>query len=223
MLIMLLYIFFVVGVPIIFCILLYRLRKIIPYGKIIMPIIMGLIILRTAFFSVIYMFVPVISDSSYELFKSCLYLLMLYFYYAIITVCFYIASFIIMKKSKKFIISAIIISVIVMIFMYFAGGILFKEREKPDELYLEMKEFNSTNNLEGLTKQEVIQLLGKPIELDEDTNYMDLDYYTFRAGTIYEGIIWGDFNVFTTKHYYYYSVEFDESGKVESTSFREIV
>lgn len=222
MIIWLLYIFFVVGIPIIFCLLLYRLRKRIPYGHIIMPIIIGIIALRSVILSLMYMLIPVISDTSYELFKSCLVLLIQYFYYAILTVCFYIASYIIMGKDKKFIISTIIITVIIVVLIYFLGGIMFKERERPDELYLKMQEFNSNNNLVGLTKREVIQLLGKPRELDDDTDYMGLDYYTFNAGTIYEGIIWGDFNIFTTKHYYKYSVYFDETNKVEYTSLKEV-
>ena len=223
MILWLLYMFFVTGIPIIFCILLYRLLKRIPYGHIIMPIIIGIIAVRTVILSLMYMVVPVISDSSYELFKSCLVLLIQYYYYAIVTMCFYIASYIIMKKDKKIIISTIIITIIVAVLIYFLGGIMFKERERPDDLYLKMQEFDENNNLVGLTKQEVIQLLGKRRELDEDTNYMDLEYYTFSAGTIYEGIIWGDFNIFTTKHYYNYSVHFDETDKVESTSLKEVV
>ena len=99
MIISLLYIFFVIGIPIIFCILLYRLRKIIPYGHIIMPIIIGIIALRTVILSPMYMLVPVISDTSYELFRSCLVLLIQYYYYAIVTMCFYIASYIFMKED----------------------------------------------------------------------------------------------------------------------------
>ncbi len=223
MVLWLLYMFFVIGIPIIFCILLYRLRKRIPHGHIIMPIIIGIIALRTAILSLMYMIVPVISDSSYELFKSCLILLIQYYFYAIVTMCFYIASYIFMKKDKKFIISTIIITIIVAVLIYFLGGIMFKERERPDDLYLRMQEFDANNDLVGLTKQEVIQLLGKPRELDEDTNYMDLEYYTFSAGTIYEGIIWGDINIFTTNHYYNYSVYFDETDKVEYTSLKEVV
>lgn len=223
MVLWLLYMFFVIGIPIIFCILLYRLRKRIPYGHIIMPIIIGIIALRTVILSLMYMVVPIISDSSYELFRSCLILLIQYYFYAIVTMCFYIASYIFMKKDKKFIISTIIITIIVAVLIYFLGGIMFKERVRPDDLYLRMQEFDENNNLVGLTKQEVIQLLGKPRELDEDTNYMDLEYYTFSAGTIYEGIIWGDINIFTTNHYYKYSVYFDETDKVESTSLKEEV
>ena len=223
MIISLLYIFFVIGIPIIFCILLYRLRKIIPYGHIIMPIIIGIIALKTVILSPMYMLVPVISDTSYELFRSCLVLLIQYYYYAIVTMCFYIASYIFMKKDKKFIISIIIITVVVAVLIYLLGGFMFKERVRPNDLYIRMQEFDANNNLVGLSKKEVIQLLGKPKELDEDISYMDLDYYTFNAGIIYEGIIWGDFNIFTTKHYYKYSVYFDETDKVESTSLKEVI
>ena len=84
-----------------------------------------------------------------------------------------------------------------------------------------MQQYNIDNNLIGLSSEKVVALLGEPSDI---TEYKDKTFhYSYDAGIVYEGIIWGNQNIFTTKHYYSFSIDFDENGKVESTSIREVV
>lgn len=217
-----LYMLIVIGIPAIFCIWIYSLRKSLKGGKIIATSLIGIIIVCTAITIPMQMIGGVISDTSYEFFNTCITLLLYQiYYYTIIIMCLYIAIYIGMRKDKKFIIFMIIAAIIIAISMYFLGNFLFKERQNPDELYLEMKQYDSNNNLIGLSKEEVVILLGEP---DNITEYKgNTLYYTYNAGILYEGVIWGKHNIFTTKHYYRFSIDFDEDGKVESTSMREAV
>lgn len=183
---------------------------------------MGILIFHTIISLPMYMIVPAILDSSYEFFQTCLQVLTKFYVYGIIIIGLYIAYYILMKKEKKFIVCVITTTVIFAVLIYWLGGFLFKEREKPDNLYLTMKEFNDNNNIVGLSKEEVVELLGEPMEMSEYSNSkMDIEYYIYSAGNIYVGIIWGDCNIFTTRHSYRYSVCFDETDKVKSTSMRE--
>lgn len=218
--ILLLYMLMIIGVPIIFCILLYKLRKKIPWGSIIIPILMGIIIFRTVIFSPIYIIGPFVTDSNYEFLQSFLLILKQFSIYGIIIIFLYIVSCIFMKKEIKFIISITAFTVIFTVLIYLLGGFIFKERERFDNLYLKMEEINVNNSLVGLSKGEVVELLGEPMEIYEYSN-MDREVYTYSAGNIYVGIIWFDHNIATKKHFYILSVDFDETGKVKSTSMKE--
>jgi len=72
----LIYMLMIVVIPIIYCILLFRLRKRIPWGHIIIPILMGIFIFRTIKSLPLYILVPVVLDTSYESFKLCSLILM---------------------------------------------------------------------------------------------------------------------------------------------------
>ena len=163
-----LYILIVIGIPAIFCIWIYSLRKSLKGGKIIATSLIGIIIVCTAITIPMQMIGGVISDTSYEFFNTCITLLLYQiYYYTIIIMCLYIAIYIGMRKDKKFIIFMIIVAIIIAISMYFLGNFLFKERQNPDELYLEMKQYDSNNNLIGLSKEEVVILLGEPDNITE--------------------------------------------------------
>lgn len=216
-----LYLLMILGIPIFYCILLYRLRKKILKGRRIVSILMGILIFHTILSSPMYIiFVPVITDSSYELFKTCLLVLTKFYIYGIIIIVLYIAYYIFMKKEKIFIFSIITITVISTVLIYFLGGTLFKERERPDDLYLEMKEIYANDSLVGLSREEVVNRLGKSREMHQYNN-IDKKSYTYNAGNIYVGIIWGNHNIFTTKYGYHFTVYFDEMDKVKSTYMRE--
>lgn len=212
----------VIGIPAIFCIWIYSLRKSLKGGKIISTSLIGIIIGCTAITIPMQMIGGVISDTSYEFFNTCITLLLYQiYYYTIIIMCLYIAIYIGMRKDKKFIIIMIITAIIIALLLYFLGDFLFKERQNPDDLYLEMEQYDDNNSFIGLSKEEVVILLGEP---DDSTEYKDNTlHYTYNAGILYEGVIWGKYNIFTTKHYYDFSIDFDEDGKVESTSMREVV
>ena len=217
-----LYMLIVIGIPAIFCIWIYSLRKSLKGGKIIANSLIGIIIGCTAITIPIQMLGSVIADTSYEFFNLCITMLLYeIYYYTIIIMCLYIAIYIGMRKNKKFIILMIIVAIIIALLMCFLGDFLFKERQNPDNLYLEMEQYDDNNSLIGLSKEKVAILLGEP---DGTTEYKgNTLYYTYNAGILYEGVIWGKYNIFTTKHYYDLLIEFDEDGKVESTSMREIV
>lgn len=215
-----LYMLIILGIPIFYCILLGNLRDKLPDGHIVISVLMGFLIVRTIIALPMYMIVPVISESSYELFKTCLLLLIEFYIYGIIIACLYIASYICMKKEKKFIISRIIITVISIVLICFLGGILFKERERPDDQYMKMKEIYANDSLIGLSKEEVVNKLGKPMKTYYYKN-TDEESYTYNAGAIHIGIIWGKCNIFTTRHGYHFTVYFDKEEKAKSTHMRE--
>lgn len=216
-----LYMLMILGIPILYCILLNRLRKRIPKGCIIISILMGIFIFRTIVSLPIYILAPAISDSSYELFKTCLLALIQFYIYGIIIIGLYITYYILMKKERKFIIFIIITTVTLTILTCFLGTILFKERERLDDKYLEMYEIDVNNSLVGLSKGEVVERLGKPGEIYEYTN-TNKESYSYNAGNRYVGIIWGNHNIFTTRYGYTFTVYFDEMDKVNSTSMKYI-
>ena len=210
----------ILGIPIFYCILLYKLLKRIPKGRSIVSVFMGILIFRTILSLPIYIIVPAIMDSSYEFFQTCLLVLTQFYIYGIVIIGLYVAYYIFMKKEKKFIISIITVTIISTVLICFLGIILFKERERPDDLYLEMKEVYANDSLVGLSKEEVVNRLGKSREMNQYNN-IDKKYYTYNAGNIYIGIIWGNNNIFTTRHSYEFTVYFDEMDKVKSTYMRE--
>ena len=217
-----LYMLIVIVMPAIFCIWIYSLRKNLKGGKIIANSLIGIIVGCTATTIPMQIIGSITADTSYEFFNLCITMLLYeIYYYTIIIMCLYIAIYIGMRKNKKFIILMIITAIIIAILMLFLGNFLFKERQNPNDLYLEMEQYDNNNSLIGLSKDEIVELLGEPYD---STEYNDNTvYYTYNAGILYEGVIWGKHNIFTTKHYYDFLIKFDETGKVESTSMSEIV
>ena len=214
------YLFMLIGVPLIFCLLLYRLKNKMPNGNIIIPIVVGVIAFQTIISLPIYMIAPVISDSSYELFKTFLLVILQYYIYGIITIGIYVIYYILTKRSKKFIISIIVFTLIITIVLCVVSNILFKERENYNNLYLKMEEIDNNDSLIGKTKEDVIRTLGEPSNTYEYEK-TGIEVYTYSAGIKYVGVIWGDINIATTKHYYIFRVEFDETDKVKETSMKE--
>lgn len=217
-----LYVLIVLAIPSIFCIWIYNLRKNLKDGKMIAYSLIGIIAGCSLITIPLQMMGAVVSDTSYEFFNTCIRLLLYQiYYYSIIIMCLYIAIYIGMRKSKRFIILMIVLAIIIVLLIAFLGNFLFKERQNPDALYLKMQQYNIDNNLIGLSSEKVVALLGEPSDI---TEYKDKTFhYSYDAGIVYEGIIWGKQNIFTTKHYYSFSIDFDENGKVESTSIREVV
>lgn len=73
-------------------------------------------------------------------------------------------------------------TVIIMVIILIGLKCSFKD-EKPDDLYIKMKEISNNQSLIGLTKEQVIELLGQPKdEVDNGKRYV---YY---AGILTEGI-----------------------------------
>lgn len=88
------------------------------------------------------------------------------------------------------------------------------EREKTDDLYIQMKEINDSQRLIGLSKEQVVILLGEPMKqysTDKENTYR------YNAGVIYR-------ETFFTKegNGYILIINFDETDRVKSTSMKYI-
>ena len=195
MLTWLFYLLMLIGVPLIFCLLIYRLKEKMPNGNIVIPIVMGVIAFQTILPLPFYVVMPIFLDSSYELFRTFLLIIVQYYIYGIITIGIYVIYYILTKR-------------------------LFKERENYNNLYLKMEEIDKNDSLIGKTKEDVIKTLGKPLGTYEYEKTGE-EVYTYDAGIKYVGIVWGDINIATTKHYYIFRVEFNKEDKVQDISMKE--
>ena len=88
---------------------------------------------------------------------------------------------------------------------------------KKDEQYLKMYEIDINNSLIGLSEEEVVKQLGKPVKIFE---YND-KVYMYNAGYIYERLIFDHYNFWTKKTNYAFYITFDEENKVQSTVIKE--
>ena len=82
--------------------------------------------------------------------------------------------------------------------------------ERPNDTYVKMQEINENQSLIGLSKEQVIELLGEPYGNKE------ADIYYYDAGKITNYITGG------TNDFYDLEITFDENGKVKSTSIELI-
>ena len=77
--------------------------------------------------------------------------------------------------------------------------------EKPDKIYTKMKELNDSERLIGLSKEEVIELLGEPQKNSRD------NLYIYDAGTLTNYLFLGE------REFYDLFIWFDENDIVKST------
>ena len=84
--------------------------------------------------------------------------------------------------------------------------------ERCTDLFLKMKEINYNKELIGLSKEEVITMLGEPME-----RYSNENHYWYNAGNIYIGLILGKHNILTESYWYVLNIIFNDVDKVEST------
>ncbi len=112
-----------------------------------------------------------------------------------------------MGKNKifKFFIYTIIIILCVFIFRYLGYSVMLYLSEKPDKVYTEMQEINDSKELIGLSKEEVIALLGEPMESSTDSMYV------YDAGTLTNYLFLGE------REFYDFFIFFDKNDKVKST------
>lgn len=119
---------------------------------------------------------------------------------------------IITKKIASKILKTLIIIVILLYSTIIIGG--FK-KETPDNLYTEMKEKYDSQRFIGLSKEEIVELLGKPNEYDKEESQ-----YVYFSGKVFKEWYWG--KCYSTK-YYQIKVFFDENDKVKSTLLEEYI
>lgn len=117
------------------------------------------------------------------------------------------------KKNEKFklFIYAIIIFFCVLVSMRLGNSFLLYASAKPDEQYTEMNEINDNQSLIGLSKEQVIALLGKPRGKE------DIDVYYYDAGTITNYLFFGEMD------FYELRIIFDENNIVKATVIKQVV
>lgn len=108
------------------------------------------------------------------------------------------------KNSKTFIYVVIII-VCIIVCKNIGYPIMQYLSEKPDKVYSKMKELNDSEKLLDLSKEEVIELLGKPQKTSGD------NLYIYDSGTLTDYLFMGEI-----EHYDFF-IWFDENDKVKST------
>ena len=93
-------------------------------------------------------------------------------------------------------------------------GKAFKD-EKGDYQYIKMKEISDNQSLIGLSKEEVVKILGNPIY---EFNDQSGNVYAYNAGTLTQGIIFINTTlIFDCAYGAELRIFFDENDKVENT------
>ena len=112
----------------------------------------------------------------------------------------------IMEKDKnvKILIYGVIIIACVIVCRNLGYPIMLYLSEKPDKVYTEMKELNDSEKLIGLSKEEVIELLGEPIVTSDNM-------YIYDAGTLTNYLFLGEITSYDL------FIWFDENDIVKST------
>ena len=127
-----------------------------------------------------------------------------------------------MKEKIKAISIAIIITSIFLGIGYFINHVFnyFLREERPNELCEKMQEISDNQTLVGLSKKEVEETLGKPVESYNDD---DGNIYIYYGGKMDTGLFWGNKTIFFD---YQYSCEFriffNENDIVKSTAIELI-
>lgn len=111
-------------------------------------------------------------------------------------------------KKLKILIYAMIIIFCVLLFRKLGYSAMLYVSAKPDKVYTEMKEINDSERLIGLSKDEVVTLLGKPLHKSTDNSYI------YDAGKITNYLFFGE------REFYDFFVWFDENDRVKSTSIQ---
>ena len=92
--------------------------------------------------------------------------------------------------------------------------------EKPNDLYIKMNGINNSKILIGLSKEQVVELLGEPTEIYKDRD-IDKEVYMYHAGYRFREITWGKHTLWAKTYWYVFSINFDETDKVESTLMKQ--
>lgn len=123
---------------------------------------------------------------------------------SIIIIFFIKKKLIVKSKNLKNFIYAIIIIVCIIVCRNLGYSVMQYLSEKPDKVYTEMKNLSDSEKLIGLSKEEVIELLGEPIESRDSL-------YVYDAGTLTNYLLLGE------REFYDLFIWFDENDIVKST------
>lgn len=117
-------------------------------------------------------------------------------------------------KKIKILIYAIVLIFCVVISRNLGYSFMLYISAKPDKVYVKMNEINDNQNLIGLSKEEVIELLGKP---KYERNSENRITYIYDAGKITNYFFLGEME------FYELIIVLDENNKVISTSIKKDV
>ena len=123
---------------------------------------------------------------------------------SIIIIFFIKKKLIVKSKNLKNFIYAIIIIACIIVCRNLGYPVMQYLSEKPDKVYNEMKNLSDSEKLIGLSKEEVIELLGEPIESRDSL-------YVYDAGTLTNYLLLGE------REFYDLFIWFDENDIVKST------
>ena len=123
---------------------------------------------------------------------------------SIIIIFFIKKKLIVKSKNLKNFIYAIIIIACIIVCRNLGYPVMQYLSEKPDKVYTEMKNLSDSEKLIGLSKEEVIELLGEPIESRDSL-------YVYDAGTLTNYLLLGE------REFYDLFIWFDENDIVKST------
>lgn len=117
------------------------------------------------------------------------------------------------NKSNKFKILVYVIVILVCGYVSVKAGYSFLSyvSAKPDKIYVEMNKINDNQSLIGLSKEQVIELLGEPNSKEDE------EIYYYDAGKVTNYLFFGG------RDFYELRIIFDENDKVKATSIKEIV
>ncbi len=122
-----------------------------------------------------------------------------------------------MKKVLK-IIGIIVIIIVLAPCVLICSFEISDKKEIPDDLYIKVSEINDNKSLIGLSEEEVIELLGKPVDKLVDTTHLkNYTYYTYEAGYTFKSFLGNTYG----KKWYDFIVLLDENGTVKYTYIKE--
>ena len=149
-------------------------------------------------------------------------LLMMFMIYVVPVILILFAMiYVISSKSIDITCKILIIAIIILCILIVFITLIHIEPDKPNELYTKMKEINDSQGIIGLSKEQVVELLGKPAKINKSKD-TDKEVYLYNAGYIFKEIDWRKkFTLWSKTYYYVFSVNFDQTDKAESTSLKE--
>ncbi len=144
-------------------------------------------------------------------------LMMFMVYVAPVILILFAIIYIIRLKSIDITCKILIITIIILCVLILFITLIHIEPDKPSELYTKMKKINDSQSIIGLSKEQVEELLGKPVKTHKSDSI-----YLYNAGYIFKEVNWRrHFSLWAKTYYYVFSVNFDETDKVESTLMEE--
>ena len=151
---------------------------------------------------------------------ALMFILFMIYVAPVVLIVFFVV-YVITRKSIDITSKILIILIIMLCILIVFATLIHIEADKPDELYIKMKQINDSKTVIGLSKEEVTETLGKPAKIEK---YKDTDkeVYLYRAGQIFKEVDWREkFTLWAKTYYYVFFVNFDEASKVESTYIKE--